>query len=190
MDETIFDPVLDELFSSLESLETQTRALATCLQEKGIVPAEDLEPYLKQAGEAANVRWRAERIRMNSLLSSVLKSAAESVTAQAGKAVRENRETPPRSGEDAHTEDGKQQEPDKHPPRAAAETGSENANTEVAPAEQEEKKPGATATHSNPQETTAAHLEPDTTKPQPDKPSAAGDPAKQSQVNASKTEAA
>ena len=108
MDETVFDEVIDELFSSLESIETQTRALTAYLQEKGPISEDDFEPYLRQAGETASVRWRAERIRMKSLLSSALKSAAESVSAQAEKAARDQNETPQKPTSDKPHEAGTQ----------------------------------------------------------------------------------
>jgi hypothetical protein len=118
MDETVFDEVIDELFSSLESLETQTRALTAFLQEKGPISGEEFEPYVRQAAETASVRWRAGRIRMKSLLSSALKSAAESVSTQAEKAARDKNETPQKPTSDKPHEAGTQ---------AAAENGSAQA---------------------------------------------------------------
>jgi hypothetical protein len=53
--------LLNELGSSLENLEAQQSALLQFLKEKGVVTDDQLAPYLNQAGNASNVRWRAAR---------------------------------------------------------------------------------------------------------------------------------
>jgi hypothetical protein len=60
--------VFNELFSHLERLETQSEAILQFLKEKKRVTDKQLAPYLEQAGNAANVRWRAARIRIEHLL--------------------------------------------------------------------------------------------------------------------------
>jgi hypothetical protein len=60
--------VLNELFSHLERLETQTEAILQFLKEKKRVTDKQLAPYLEQAGNASGVRWRAARVRINHLL--------------------------------------------------------------------------------------------------------------------------
>ncbi len=77
MDETVINEILDDLFSSLEDLETQSGAVLMFLKDQGIATDEKLAPYLKQAGDASNVRWRATRVRIGFLLASALKQREE-----------------------------------------------------------------------------------------------------------------
>ena len=69
MDNEAMKEVLNELFSHLERLETQSEAILQFLKEKKRVTDKQLAPYLEQAGNASNVKWRAARIRIDHLLS-------------------------------------------------------------------------------------------------------------------------
>lgn len=60
--------VLNELFSHLERLETQNEAILQFLKEKKRLTDKQLTPYLEQAGNASNVKWRAVRVRIDHLL--------------------------------------------------------------------------------------------------------------------------
>jgi hypothetical protein len=68
---------LNELFSAFEDLETQSAGILQFLKGKGLATDEELAPYLKQAGDASEVRWRAERLRMDALLAAAIKEADE-----------------------------------------------------------------------------------------------------------------
>jgi hypothetical protein len=67
--------ILDELFSLLETLETQSLGLTQFLKDQGIATDEKLAPYLDRAGNASSVKWRAARARMQYLLSPVAKKS-------------------------------------------------------------------------------------------------------------------
>jgi chemotaxis protein histidine kinase CheA len=78
--ETNPDPIkeiLGELFSLLETFETQSLALTQFLKDQGIATDEKLAPYLDRAGNASSVKWRAARARMQYLLSPVPKPAGD-----------------------------------------------------------------------------------------------------------------
>jgi hypothetical protein len=91
MDVHLGQELLDELGSSLENLETQQSALLQFLKEKGIVTDEQLAPYLTQAGNASNVRWRAARLRLERLLSGAQQEEQEARKGREDHAVRPQR---------------------------------------------------------------------------------------------------
>ncbi len=67
MSENPLEEVLEDLFRYLELLETQSGAVLQYLKDKGIASDEHLAPYLEQAANASNVKWRAARVRMRHL---------------------------------------------------------------------------------------------------------------------------
>jgi len=85
--------LLDELFSAFEDLETQSAGILQFLKEKGLATDEGLAPYLKQAGDASEVRWRAARLRMDALLAAAIRDAEEEFARKAGERARAQEES-------------------------------------------------------------------------------------------------
>jgi hypothetical protein len=83
--------LLNELASSLETLEAQQSALLQFLKEKGVVTDDQLAPYLNQAGNASNVRWLAARVRLERIFS----AEAEKEQAAAQEQKQAVAQTPP-----------------------------------------------------------------------------------------------
>lgn len=115
MNAELAEELLNELGSSLESLETQHAALLQLLKDKGIVTDDGLGPYLTQAGKASNVRWRAARIRLESLLSAAKQKEEE----LAEKERQQAREAQPPV---ARQEEAATSKNDKGSPATAAQT--------------------------------------------------------------------
>jgi hypothetical protein len=99
--------VLNELFSHLERLETQSDAILQFLKEKKRVTDKQLAPYLEQAGNASNVRWRAARVRIEHLLSSMEDKEKETVVSKAPEIAMAEQQT---NTAQAAPADGKQPE--------------------------------------------------------------------------------
>jgi hypothetical protein len=77
MDSKITEEIPNDLIPSLEALETKSTAVLEFLKKEGVASDEKLAPYLEQAASASNVRWRAVRVRMERLLSSVEKESED-----------------------------------------------------------------------------------------------------------------
>lgn len=72
MDPESIDRILDEIFPNFEPLDAQSAALLQLLKAKGLVTDEELAPFLKQASDAAGVRWLAVRVRVEALIANLL----------------------------------------------------------------------------------------------------------------------
>jgi hypothetical protein len=116
--------ILDELFSLLETFETQSMAITQFLKDQGIATDEKLAPYLDRAGNASSVKWRAARARMQYLLSPVQKEKKQS------------------EGENPA---GSEKKPDQAPQTASTEgsrpDSAKNAGTNEPPADAKNAKP-------------------------------------------------
>jgi hypothetical protein len=95
VERAVVEQLLDEIISALVDLETKAAATLQFLKDKEHVTDEELAPYLEQAGNASEVRWRAARLRMMSLLSSALKSI---------EAPKEEAKAPPKSAKNTDAE--------------------------------------------------------------------------------------
>ena len=73
--------ILEELFSLLETFETQSTAITQFLKDQGIATDEKLAPYLDRAGNTSSVKWRAARARMQYLLSPIQKEMKDNAQA-------------------------------------------------------------------------------------------------------------
>ena len=73
MDEEITQKLLHELFPYFEAMETRIDAILQFLKDKKIAPDEQLAPYLEEAGKASYVKWLATRLRVEHLLSLLMK---------------------------------------------------------------------------------------------------------------------
>ena len=88
METDISDELLNELLEALETVDTQSAAILQFLKDKGIADDEQLAPYLQQAGNASDVRGRALRIRIHSLLSSAAKKMEETIAQKAEESAK------------------------------------------------------------------------------------------------------
>ena len=134
--------ILEELFSLLESFETQSLALTQFLKDQGIATDEKLAPYLDRAGNTSSVKWRAARARMQYLLSPILKGKSDQ---EKGKNKDEHKEPEKLAAEQPQTEkpateQGKQGSSDA--PKDTTQTADANSNSDKKqePVRQEDAK--------------------------------------------------
>jgi len=134
--------ILEELFSLLESSETQSLALTQFLKDQGIATDEKLAPYLDRAGNTSSVKWRAARARMQYLLSPIPKGKSDQ---EKGKNKDEHKEPEKSAAEQPQTEkpateQGKQGSSDA--PKDTTQTADANSNSDKKqePVRQEDAK--------------------------------------------------
>jgi chemotaxis protein histidine kinase CheA len=130
--------ILDELFSLLETLETQSLALTQFLKDQGIATDEKLAPYLDRAGNASGVKWRAARARMQYLLSPVPKQASDTEKDKNKEQKTESEKAP---AEKPSTEKSSAEKPSDEKP-STEKAATEKPSAEKLPADQ--KKPEST----------------------------------------------
>ena len=146
MNENIVQEILHELFSSLESLETQSTAILQLLKEKGLATEQELAGPLEQAGNAANVKWRAAQVRIEHLISGALKSAEREAKPETAKPEEKSKESSTEKGEEksGSRQDEKEvsktrQEPsDQRTERSGGDKGGEKSENQ--PAKQKENE--------------------------------------------------
>jgi len=139
--------ILDELFSLLETLETQSLALTQFLRDQGIATDETLAPYLHRAGNASSVKWRAARARMQYLLAPVPKEAKDKEKDKDKEPEKSSEEKPstkkPSAEPDKPTENpptGKNKARDSDPAKDTARNTSTNADKNLKPAVEDDAK--------------------------------------------------
>ena len=108
MDEKLVQELLDEFLPTLEALETKNTAITQFLKDKGIFDDEQLAPYIEQAGNASNVKWRATRLRLNHLISFAAKAAERANKKESANERKESavagKESPESAKEDTSPE--------------------------------------------------------------------------------------
>src|SRR5215475_241918 len=77
--------IFEGLFDLLENLETQNVAILQFLKENADATDQRLKPYLDKAGNAASVKWRAHRARMEHLFTPIPEAAREQKEARKEK---------------------------------------------------------------------------------------------------------
>jgi hypothetical protein len=141
MDEAQVQQIVDELLSSLEPLETQSSALLQFLKVKGLATDAELAPFLEQAGNTANVRWRAVKVRIAALISSAMKPLEQSGGSSATKSSQPSYEplveTKPQKQEENAQKEEKPQKEEKQIEKNGRKNMSDNEKQkpEVAPAQ-------------------------------------------------------
>ena len=113
MDDKVAQLILDELFSSLEVLETQSAAVLLFLKEKASSSDEQLAPYLEQAGKASSTKRRAARVRIDYLISGIADPPAKAVERDVAKGEKKPPEPKAeKPKEKAHEKDAEDQSGD------------------------------------------------------------------------------
>jgi hypothetical protein len=113
MDDKIAQEILDVLFSSLEAMESQSTAVLQFLKAKDLATDEELAPHIQQAENAASVRWRAARVRINYLLAGAMKQAEKSEANEEHKPAKKPAEDS--SSEENKGDDTTSRQDDKKP---------------------------------------------------------------------------
>jgi hypothetical protein len=152
--------VFDDLFTLLETLETNNAAVLQFLQDQGI-NGEKLAPYLERAGNASNVKMRAARKRMEYLLTPIQKETATSNKEQ--EKEKEKPKAKPEDGAKAKNDEDKSKA-DKS--KAEKDNEAEKRGAESAQLEGPSKKPRADNPAANKNADTSADTTENTARPQ------------------------
>jgi hypothetical protein len=92
IDEKIVQEILEEIFSSVEDVETQSAAILQFLKDKGMANDEELVPYFERAKTSSGVRWVAIRARVDYLLSSAINEEEEKTASAPSEGSSKNAE--------------------------------------------------------------------------------------------------
>ena len=109
MNENIMQEIVHELFSSLESLETQSAAILQFLKDKGLADEKELAPYLEQSGNASSVRWRGARVRIDHLISSAIRAEEREAMKESPKPREDGKASSSTGGQTSGTNQGEKE---------------------------------------------------------------------------------
>lgn len=109
--------LLDEFYPQLEALETQCTAIQQFLTDQRLATDEQLAPYLERAGKTSSVKWLANRLRMEHLLTSAVKET-------------EPAEEPTEKHAETASTDNAEEDSEKAPEKAALQAGRGDAASE------------------------------------------------------------
>lgn len=164
MDENIVQEILHELFSSLETLETQSAAILQLVKDKGLASEQEIASHLEQAGNAANVRWRTAQVRIEHLINGALKTAERAAKPEAPKLEEKSKESSSsddgkatRAGQDENeVRNTKQQASDQKPDKnRSSNTGGEEKREPSKQSENEGAKQNEAAAREDDQQNAA-----------------------------------
>ena len=139
MDEKIIEEILDTLIPTFESIEAHSLAVLAFLKDKGLATDEQLKPYLQQAENASNVKWRATRVRMERLLSSLAKGSKAAEPKQ--KQRESNAEKPSPEQTASQTQEESEPKPDENQAEKQAAALSEKPAVQSEATAERDRKP-------------------------------------------------
>ncbi|HEY1678252.1 MAG TPA: hypothetical protein VGG04_11125 [Candidatus Sulfotelmatobacter sp.] len=84
VDENPLLELLHDMIDSIEPIESRVEALYQFVKAKGIATEKELAPYMEQAANANDVRWRAFRVRAEMLMSEAMNPPQEESVGEAG----------------------------------------------------------------------------------------------------------
>src|SRR6266403_3715988 len=146
--------IFHDLFSSMETLETQSAAVLQFLKDKGIATDEELASHLEQAENASSVRWRGVRVRADYLFASAVKADEQAAERESTKHAEMKPESKPDPRQSGGKETGK----------GAKQVATQNAANQQADNEQADK--------AQPDNDQPKHEQPQNDKPEADEASA------------------
>jgi hypothetical protein len=115
MDGAAAEQLLDDLLYAMETLETRCAGILQFLKAEEYATDEQLAPFMEQAANASNVRWRAARLRMTSLLHSAMQDMETS-----GRKVEPSVQQAEPAGEEARASGSSKDEVSAEPAQEAA----------------------------------------------------------------------
>jgi hypothetical protein len=104
-DENPLQELLNAIISSLEPLEARSEAVYQFLKAKGVAIDKDFAPFLEEAANASNVRWRAFRVRAEALIAGAMKERKKESKAEQSELESESRKAQATESEKAESQE-------------------------------------------------------------------------------------